>query len=238
MNKMTDRQFDKLLEESLRLDFNSEIANISTRHFNPSPDFQNKMAELFRKENAKKFRPRSVLKKVAVFFLVLVGGFALLSGISDTAKANFQIFIDWLADYREITWHDDHISIEVSPKEEDRVEFSMDYIPDGYNVIVYEELTKLRSFKIVDEKDQEILLTIVPTNIKGSKGFDNEHTEYTTKEINSKKYLLGRKIDGNLGNYVLVEHQGYYYEFYSRDYEIDDLIAFAENIFKNMEKNL
>lgn len=136
MNKMTDRQFDKLLEEALRLDFNSEIANTSKSTFNPSLDFQNKMAELFRKENAKKLRPRSILKKVAVFFLVSASILGIFLGINTQARERvYSWIIEDFGFYSSFTAEKPSIDEEILSLDD----LKINYIPEGFHLVEVQE---------------------------------------------------------------------------------------------------
>ncbi|WP_054252916.1 DUF4367 domain-containing protein [Neofamilia massiliensis] len=131
MNKISDRQFDRLLEEALSLDFNSEIANTSKSPFNPSPDFQNKMAELFRKEDAKKFRLSSVLKKVAVFFLVSASILGIFLGTNTQARERiYSWIIEDFGLYSSFTAEKPSIDEESLSLDD----LKINYIPEGFDL--------------------------------------------------------------------------------------------------------
>lgn len=136
MNKMTDGQFDKLLEEALRLDFNRDLANTPTSSFNPSPDFENKMTELFRKEDAKKLRPRPVLKKVAVFFLVSASILGIFFGTNTQARERiYSWIIEDFGLYSSFTAEKPSIGEESLSLDD----LKINYIPAGFNLVEVQE---------------------------------------------------------------------------------------------------
>lgn len=77
MKTKSDLHFEKILKEALEEEFFSEIEKTGKEPFKPSEDFQRKMDRLFSGQ-AEKSRSRLVLKRVAVFFLVISSTFGLI----------------------------------------------------------------------------------------------------------------------------------------------------------------
>lgn len=224
MNKMTDRQFDRLLEEALRLDFDSEIANTSTRPFNPSLDFQNKMAELFRKEEEKKIRPRSVLKKVAVFFLVSASILGIFFGTNTQARERiYSWIIEDFGLYSSFTAEKPSIDEESLSLDD----LKINYIPAGFNLVEVQEGRTIRIFHCMNDKNLEIYIKfneIIP---------DNNKIDLNTQGANLEEIL----IESSNGYYWHLKDNSYLFwrqnniEFLvSGNISRDEIIKIGENI--------
>lgn len=182
MNKMTDRQFDRLLEEALRLDFDSDLANTSTSPFNPSPDFENKMAELFRKENEKKFKLRSVLKKVAVFFLVSASILGIFLGTNTQARERiYSWIIEDFGLYSSFTAEKPSIDEESLSLDD----LKINYIPEGFDLVEVQEGRTIKIFHYMNDKNLEIYIKIneiIP---------DNNKIDLNTQGANLEEIFIG-----------------------------------------------
>lgn len=237
MNKIKEENFDSLLEKALEENFKEELASVKVEKFPLSKSFQNKMTSLIKKEEKRK---RNLLKKVAIYLLIFAGATSLFVNNNQGAKAAFQSLWDWANEYRKITWLDDHIAIDVKRKDEDniRVEFKEEFIPDGYELIKFQDLNKVKAIELINGKNTLFYITLTSTELTGSIGLDNEHIKYERKTINNRDYLIGIGENDRFGNLAITEYKGYYYEFHSYVSNIDEILDLAEKIFEKMENSL
>lgn len=237
MNKIREAKFDILLEKALEESFREEVEKVKIEKFPLSSSFKKKMTKLIKQEDNWK---RNLLKKVALYLLIFVGASSLLISTNETARAAFQSLWDWANEYRKITWFDDHLSIDVKPKNEDniRVEFKEEFIPDGYKINKFKKFGSSYDISVLDKSGKEINIIVIKNSAAIDFGLDNEHTNYINREIGNKNYLIGCGIDKEFGNFILVEHKGYYYDIHSYDVTEDQLIDLAEKIFKKIENSL
>lgn len=236
MNKIKEAKFDILLEKALEESFREEVEKVKIEKFPLSSSFKKKMTKLIKQEDNWK---RNLLKKVALYLLIFVGASSLLISTNETARAAFQSLWDWANEYRKITWFDDHLSIDVKPKNEDniRVEFKEEFIPDGYKVEKFDDLDgSLIDVEISKGKDK-ISIFAITTNAATSFGIDNEHVVFDKIRKNSMNYLTGTGKDKFDDNFILFEYKGFYYRIRG-NIEIDNLIDLAEKIFEKMENSL
>ncbi|MDO5028640.1 MAG: DUF4367 domain-containing protein [Bacillota bacterium] len=234
MDKKIDQKFERLLEEAIIESFEEEISQLQIKKYPLTKTFKKQMKNLFRPKNW-----QSILKKVAIFLLIFTGGFSLLIANNQTAQAAFQNFLAWATEYRDLVWYSDHLSIEISPKEEDhiRVDFKEAYIPEEYRVVEFNDYKVLKDAVLLDSHDNRITMTVVSTDAASSIGVDNEHTIYRVEELNNRTYLIGEGID-DFGNNIFIEYKGFNYHIKSLDITTEEMLEIMEKIFENMENSL
>lgn len=240
MDNVDELCFDDLLEKALILELEEEIKATSKDEFYPSKTFQKKMKKLFRKKEGFLNKGAFIIRRVAIFFLVFLGAFTLLISFNKTARATFESFLEWADEYRKIFWYSDHLSIEVRPKEgeESRIEFSLDFIPEEYEVVEFEEFGSSKEVCVINKIGEETYITIIKNTASINFGLDNEHISYKSKEVSGKNYLIGYGQKSTFGNFILVEYRGYYYDYHSYDMTVEELINFSEKIFEKIENSL
>jgi hypothetical protein len=225
----TDEEFDELLTASLyraaELDYMADMPSDEEldKMIQPSLRFQRRMKALLR--NPKRYirnirRPvyLKILRSAAAVFISFVILLGAAMAVSPTVRAAVSNFVrSWFEDRTEY-W---------TPEDGENKEWSFGYIPEGFELLLLDEV-ETNSYRVYQNAKAETIVISIST---GSRIIDNEHSIFYEAVIGGRAADVYESIDPEYQHIIVLhdEESGVVISIIS-DIEMGTLIQIAEGI--------
>lgn len=231
MSYNSNLDFDKVLKTAFTEDLKSELQSLPTEEelskaYKFSKEFMRKIQHLL-KNKKRKSRITVYVKKAAIIVFTIIGIGTSVILVSPKVRAEVKnIMMKWLSDFVE--FKSTNTGQQYNFKD---FSFSINYIPDGYELIDTLETSTIRvnKYKSSTSEKLEFKISVFLNNGAHTTLVDNEKRTVEKIKINSLEgYLFKTKETGDY-NIII---------FYSEEFRInligtisyEELIKIAENI--------
>lgn len=172
---------------------------------------------------------RVYLEKAAVVILCVISVFFALIMTSSEVRASVEnVILKWYDKYTEIVLmkNDDYNNGLIAEKVED---VQLGYIPDGFELILNQELKSKRLLQYINIYNEESLLSVdIFVNDSESISFDNEQVEYERLDSSSGEMWIMYNDNEKYGGLIVVGIN--VSVLITGDLSKEELIKIAENI--------
>lgn len=227
--KVDEEIFDAILTQALKENNENYLnklpsENRLSKELEFSDKFNKKMNKLIREYKNRIIKENTFVygKRIVAGILIIAGlGFGALM-LSEPVRATIQnIIIQWFDEYTQFDFQSDTSEVEFK-------EFTLGYLPEGFEEIDYFLSTGLASIEYEDLQGNDILFEYsIAEDL--SLALDNEHSSYNIISINDSEAHLFESNDDSRRSYLLWIDKGYTFTIGS-NIDVDEIIKIAENI--------
>lgn len=229
-NQANDTIFEALFRQAVIDDFNDEINFIPsneqlTKLYSFSPEFEIKMKKLFIKNSRKDFAKTVLLysKRVASILIIVLGLlFSTLLFNTEVRAAVGKVLVEWYEKFTSFTFEDNKVI-------DDKKEWTLGYLPEGYEQENYEILGRITSIEYRNNQGENIRFTYVPEGSVTNISVDNENHEISNYVILGNEAFSITALDDKFDNGVIWNMDGHTFDLWGK-VSIDELIKIAESI--------
>lgn len=232
-DQVNDVVFEALFHQAVIDDFNEEIDSIPTNEqlakiYTFSPEFEIRMKKLFIKDRRRSLLKNTMLysKRVASVLIIVLGLlFSTLLFNTEVRAAVGKVLVEWYEKFTSFTFEDNKVI-------DDKKEWTLGYLPEGYVQENYEILGRITSIEYRNNQDDKIRFTYAPEGSVTNIAVDNENHEIGSCVILGNEAFSIAALDDKFDNGVIWNMDGHTFDLWGK-IPMDELKKVAESILEN-----
>lgn len=232
--RMTDETFDRLFRQAVIDAFNEEINATPSSEtlaltYTLSPEFENRITRLFEKTEKVSLVKKIMFysKRVAILLVILIGLLITTMFLNtDVYAAISKILVEWYENFTSFIFEQDEVKDETVYE---RVEWLLEYIPDGYSQSKYEILGSFTNIEFTNSQGEILRYYFLPDTGSTNISVDNENHKIENAQILHNDAFFITALNDGLDNGIIWHMEDHIFYLWGQ-LSLEELVKIAESV--------